>query len=271
MVTRVAFVAMCTTCTAIPSGRTITKTGAWVMNDEYIEPMVRKMTKQSTSAGHACTENVKAWCVYRLDTDLVKEMVNLIGASSVTELGAGFGRYARAVLASGRTQSYTAYDGMPGIEEMSHGWVRYGDLTNASLLLKRSDYVVTLETAEHIPRRFERTFLDHIDATAAQGVILSWSTSRRGVGHVNIKSVKAVQQLFCQRGFHLDSVSTRKLRQAAYYWYFRRNILVLKRQPPSRWVSSRVSASMAEQGTNMMTCGSTYSCCIVNNSILVES
>ena len=86
------------------SGRAELATGAWAMSDAYIN---RTATK-------SCGEPVQAWCVYRLDTGLVKEMARFFGGSaSVTELGAGVGRYARALTASGGVRRYSAYDGMP--------------------------------------------------------------------------------------------------------------------------------------------------------------
>ena len=102
------------------SGRAELATGAWAMSDAYIN---RTATK-------SCGEPVQAWCVYRLDTGLVKEMARFFGGStSVTELGAGVGRYARALTPSVRR--YSAYDGMPGIEQRSHGWVTHGDVSSA--------------------------------------------------------------------------------------------------------------------------------------------
>ena len=47
---------------------------------------------------------------------------------------------------------------MPGIEQRSQGWVTHGDVSNASLELAVSDYVVTFEMAEHVPRKFGPRF-----------------------------------------------------------------------------------------------------------------
>ena len=232
------------------SGRAELATGAWAMSDAYIN---RTATK-------SCGEPVQAWCVYRLDTGLVKEMARFFGGSaSVTELGAGVGRYARALTPSVRR--YSAYDGMPGIEHRSHGWVTHGDVSNASLELAASDYVVTFEMAEHVPRKFESTLLDLIDRAATRGVILSWSDKGNdGVGHVNAKRASQVQQLFCARGFHLHSVPTRALRSASYYWYFKKNILVFEREPPTIWVDAPIASEMARQGTDMRRCGQNRCC-----------
>ena len=172
------------------SGRAELATGAWAMSDAYIN---RTATK-------SCGEPVQAWCVYRLDTGLVKEMARFFGGSaSVTELGAGVGRYARALTPSVRR--YSAYDGMPGIEHRSHGWVTHGDVSNASLELAASDYVVTFEMAEHVPRKFESTLLDLIDRAATRGVILSWSDKgqRRRRAREREARVPGAAALLCTR------------------------------------------------------------------------
>jgi len=237
------------------AGRSEAKTGAWVMDQSYLDAAGKK------AATVGCAEEVKAWCVYRLDSHLVVALVSLLGTASVTELGAGVGRYARAVTSHNKTLSYTAYDGMPGIEKISHGWVRHRDLANASLTLIPSDFVLTFEMAEHIPRQFQGQLLQSIDRAATRGVIISWGTTKGGVGHVNPMSVSAVQNLFCKRGFHLHSVPTRQLRQSSTYWYFKRNILVMERRPPTTWVDEKTAKVMAAQGTDMRTCGEGWQCC----------
>ena len=147
------------------------------------------------------------------------------------------------------------------VVRISHRWVRHGDLANASLTLIPSDFVLTFEMAEHIPRRFQGQLLQSIDRAATRGVIISWGTTKGGVGHVNPMSVRAVQNLFCKRGFHLHSVPTRQLRQSSTYWYFQRNILVMERRPPTTWVDEKTAKVMAAQGTDMRTCGEGWQCC----------
>ena len=48
---------------------------------------------------------------------------------TVTELGAGIGRYAKAIRASGLTGRVVAYDGMPDVASKSGGAVRYPNLS----------------------------------------------------------------------------------------------------------------------------------------------
>ena len=48
---------------------------------------------------------------------------------TVTELGAGIGRYAKAIRASGLTGRVVAYDGMPDVASKSGGAVCYPNLS----------------------------------------------------------------------------------------------------------------------------------------------
>ena len=77
---------------------------------------------------------------------------------------------------------------------------------------------------------------------------------------MNAKCASQVQQLFCARGLHLHSVPTRALRSASYYWYFKKNILVFEREPPTAWVDAPIASEMARQGTDMRRCGQNRCC-----------
>jgi len=50
------------------------------------------------------------------------------------------------------------------------------------------DWVVAMEVAEHIPRRFESMFLDTLDNHARSGIVISWAL---GGGPENEKYLKA--------------------------------------------------------------------------------
>ena len=100
---------------------------------------------------------------------------------TLTELGAGIGRYAKAIRASGLTGRVIAYDGMPDVESKSGGAVRYADLSTKENAIEQSDWAMTLEVAEHVPKRFEATFLQNIDRANRRGVVLSWSRLQASV------------------------------------------------------------------------------------------
>ena len=53
--------------------------------------------------------------------------------------------------------------------------MRYADLSTKENAIEQSDWAMTLEVAEHVPKRFEATFLQNIDRANRRGVVLSWS------------------------------------------------------------------------------------------------
>ena len=167
-------------------------------------------------------------CSYMLDTALAGCLARFFQGRTLTELGAGIGRYAKAIRASGLTGRVIAYDGMPDVESKSGGAVRYADLSTKENAIEQSDWAMTLEVAEHVPKRFEATFLQNIDRANRRGVVLSWSRLQGSRGHVNPKGPKAVISTFVQRGYEHDRNATRMLRKCARHPNFRNCILVFR-------------------------------------------
>merc|ERR1711924_56131 len=69
---------------------------------------------------------------------------------------------------------------------------------------------------EHIPKQYERQFLDTITEKAAIGVVLSWAVpGQDGVGHVNCQTNDYVKGKMRERGFVFDVEATAAIRVAA--------------------------------------------------------
>ena len=66
------------------------------------------------------------------------------------DLGAGLGHYGMALLEKDSRHRYQGYDGAGNIEEFTDRMVRYADLS-LPLSLDRADWVLSMETGEHIP------------------------------------------------------------------------------------------------------------------------
>jgi len=65
-----------------------------------------------------------------LDLGLVASLRTLFGNASVVEFGAGTGCYADALIRSG--VQVAAFDGAPGISDVTEGLVRHADLLATS-------------------------------------------------------------------------------------------------------------------------------------------
>jgi len=179
----------------------ISKTGAWIISDQY---------------------------EYLLDYDLANQLATFFRNSSVTEFGAGTGRYTSYLKNEGI--NIRGYDGVENISELSKGLVQSLDLTKP-VELEPSEWVLCLEVAEHIPRRFENIFLENIQKNSKVGVVLSWAgLSQPGVGHVNNREQGYVKKIMSREGFQYIEKSSKLLRESSKLWWFKKNIMVFIRQ-----------------------------------------
>ena len=115
---------------------------------------------------------------------------------------------------------------------ITHGLVSTADLaTPLTGALAPRDWVLCLEVGEHIPARYESTFLANLDALNVQGAVISWAVSRNGHGHVNPHPNSWAIEKFQQRGYTHDVQAQRALRASvATLAWFRTTLLVFRRQ-----------------------------------------
>jgi hypothetical protein len=59
----------------------------------------------------------------------------------------------------GHVKLYDAFDGAPYCEETSRGRVRFMDLTIPQFGIRQYDWIISLEVAEHIPKKYEAVYL----------------------------------------------------------------------------------------------------------------
>ena len=160
--------------------------GAWTISKDYI----RNAGDCSDPSDPPSLRWSAGQCSYKLDRKLARCLATFFSGRSVTELGAGAGRYKAFVRAAGNVTAYAAYDGLPNAAELSGGLVETADLSVDQPSLRRSDWAMSLEVFEHIPRRFEDAVRRNVDRAAGDGIVISWSVmggSQSEHGHVNPK------------------------------------------------------------------------------------
>ena len=132
---------------------------------------------------------------------------------SVTDFGAGVGQYGHALQSRDPRYRWIGYDGAGNIEAATNGYVRFCDLS-LPLSLRRTDWVLSLEVGEHVPRASEEMFVRNIHAHNCRGVVLSWaSLGKSGVGHTNLHSSEYLINLFTKLGYRYHNQSTNWLRR----------------------------------------------------------
>lgn len=98
----------------------------------------------------------------------------LFQGKSVLDVGTGLGRYGKWFQEHAATVAWEGIDGAENIEEVTQGWVKFGDFTE-ELRLPQRDWVMSLEVGEHLPRQYEGVFVDNLCGLAKVGVVISWA------------------------------------------------------------------------------------------------
>jgi len=137
-----------------------------------------------------------------------------VGHASLTEIGAGNGGYSQFWKRKGL--NVNCYDGNLVVKQLSLGLCSTLDLSVRQPGVQVSDFVVSLEVAEHIPRNREANFISNVHMANRKGVVITWAQpGQPGNGHVNARTEEYVRELFTSMGYQLDQYYTKLLRTAA--------------------------------------------------------
>lgn len=124
----------------------------------------------------------------------------------VASFGDGPGIYKQELLKLNEVSSYDAFDGAPFTEKTTEGRCQFLDLSVPVYHLDdKYDWIISTEVAEHIPKKFEKNYLDNLARYAKEGVIMSWAKlGQGGHSHVNNQDLSYVKEQMSQRGLHLS-------------------------------------------------------------------
>jgi len=148
-------------------------------------------------------------------------------ASTITDFGCGGGHYIQDFRRAGL--AVTGYDGNPHAQNLTDGRCAVANLAYP-MDLEPTDWTMAIEVAEHVPVRHEHVMMTNIVSHALCGIILSWSNTIAGSGHVNLKSQEDVIKLMYQRyGLLYDQFATRRLKHEASFKWIKNNVQVFRR------------------------------------------
>ena len=175
------------------------------------------------------------WCIggkhHVTDQKLAGALTEFFEGFTVASFGDGDGGYKKLMDKSGKVPVYDSYDGAPFCENKTGGLVKFLDLSMPVFGLKLYDWIISLEVGEHIPQKYEQTFLDNIARHAGKGIILSWAPPKQGGhGHVNCQPFEYIVDQLEKRGFDLDKESSAKLQAACKVGWLKRNTNVYRRK-----------------------------------------
>ncbi len=149
-------------------------------------------------------------------------------AQQCVDFGAGKGDYVRAL----RSKKIVCdgFDGNPYSPDLSNGVVNVADLSQPLMLPLKYDWVLSLEVGEHIPKQYEKTFVNNLMNHCVHGIVLSWAVeNQRGYGHCNCQNNDYIKKLFSNAGYSNDVEAENSLRAQSKLSWFKNTIMVFRK------------------------------------------
>ena len=144
-------------------------------------------------------------------------------------MGCGDGSYVKKFNSSGL--NCEGYDGNPNTVEETNGLCKIIDLSKPFTLENKPEWILSLEVGEHIPKKYEKIFIENINNNNTKGVVLSWALPNQGgLGHFNEQPNNYIKNLFYNLDYINDLESENNLRQNVDFNYFSKTVMVFKKK-----------------------------------------
>ena len=156
----------------------------------------------------------------------IGEFLKKQNVKNLVDFGCGMGDYVKLFHSMGI--NCDAFDGNPNTEMLTNGLGKVLDFSSQFDLSKKYDCVLSLEVGEHIPKEYEKIFLDNITIHARNMIILSWAiVGQGGTGHVNCQNNEYIIEKMRERNFFYDKFTSELLRtQYSSASWFEKTIMV---------------------------------------------
>ena len=146
---------------------------------------------------------------------------------TIMDLGCGcHGHYTLQLIKNGL--KCKGFDGNPETPKLTNNVCQVRDLTEDFDDL--SDWIICLEVAEHIPKKYEKILIKNLHKNNKKGIILSWAiVGQKGAGHVNCQNNDYVKNIFNNLGYKNDIKTEEALRVGAKYSWFKKGVMVFRK------------------------------------------
>jgi len=163
------------------------------------------------------------------DETLCGKLVNFFkeeGPVTVCDLGCGCeGYYTLAMLKAG--VNCKGFDGNPLTAEITNNICKVRDLTEDYNDVY--DWALCLEVGEHIPKEYEKVFIENLHRSNKMGIILSWAVEGQGgKGHVNERNNEYIKKIFSDLGYLNDVVTEKRFRKDCDHPWFKNTTMVFR-------------------------------------------
>lgn len=178
------------------------------------------------STGIWIGENLQNY--HKYDSNLAEGLSDFFEqeGGNVVDMGCGYGEYVEKI---SEVTECVGYDGNPFTENITQGLCKVLDLSKKQNI-RKSDWVLSLEVGNHIPRDFEDVFIDNLHNTNKKGIIISWaSESQKGAFQLNKRDGDYIVKKFKDLGYTYDSASSNILKKKARFFWFRNTLKVFRK------------------------------------------
>ena len=95
---------------------------------------------------------------------------------------------------------------------------------------KKFDYVISLEVAEHIPKKYEEIYVNNLIRHIDSHLITSWAIKGQGGdGHVNEQDEDYILNMYKEKGMVYQKEVSEALRNVATLSWFKETIFVFEK------------------------------------------
>lgn len=162
----------------------------------------------------------------------------LTGKTSIIDLGCGPGTYCRYF----KDRGFLNVVGVEGLqlENFEYDKIQIFDLSKPFQLEwhpghELKTHVVCIEVGEHIPREFEKIFIENIKKHVEKNhyLFISWAhEGQQGYGHVNCRPDWYIKQEFEAAGFRFEKTITEEIRRVpeGHVAYLKENLFVFRKR-----------------------------------------
>jgi len=147
---------------------------------------------------------------------------------SLVDFGCGMGNYVKTF----QTNNINAvgFDGNPNTPELTNNLCGVLDLSVPQKFDEPFDWVLSLEVGEHLPSRFEDTFIENLHNNNKHGIVLSWAVKGQGGhGHYNEQNNDYIKSKICRLGYINDTLAENILRGESTLFWFKNTIMVFRK------------------------------------------
>jgi hypothetical protein len=148
-------------------------------------------------------------------------------AKTAIDIGCGDGRYTKYLIDNGIETK--GYDGNPLTPQISNNLCGVKDFS-FPVNLGKFDLALSLEVGEHIPKQFEKVFLDNVTYAATKYICLSWAVfGQPGYGHFNCQNNDYIITELLKRGFIINTQWSQDIRDHSTLPWFKDTVMAFEK------------------------------------------